>query len=101
MYRQGREALNRPYVGRDQMDGHRLVQNLSLIQKQMVPIARAVRPERNLLILGGPTAFLGNIETGKLFWIIKHLHEAESVTILFISHQLNEILEVYKNYTVV
>ena len=45
-YKQGREALDRLHIGRDQVDEHELVQNLSLAQKQMVLIAKAIRSER-------------------------------------------------------
>ena len=43
---------------------------------------------------------LSNTETEELFRIVKHLHETENIAILFISHRLNEILEVCENYTV-
>ena len=42
-YKQGREALDRLHIGRDQVDEHELVQNLSLAQKQMVLIAKATK----------------------------------------------------------
>ena len=100
VYKQGREALDRLHIGRDQVDEHELVQNLSLAQKQMVLIAKAIRSECNFLILDEPTAPLSNTETEELFRIVKHLHETENIAILFISHRLNEILEVCENYTV-
>ena len=99
-YKQGREALDRLHISREQVDEHELVQNLSLAQKQMVLIAKAIRSECNFLILDEPTAPLSNTETEELFRIVKHLHETENIAILFISHRLNEILEVCENYTV-
>ena len=66
----------------------------------MVLIAKAIRSECNFLILDEPTAPLSNTETEELFRIVKHLHETENIAILFISHRLNEILEVCENYTV-
>ena len=84
-YKQGREALDRLHIGRDQVDEHELVQNLSLAQKQMVLIAKAIRSECNFLILDEPTAPLSNTETEELFRIVKHLHETENIAILFIS----------------
>ncbi len=94
------EALDRLHISREQVDEHELVQNLSLAQKQMVLIAKAIRSECNFLILDEPTAPLSNTETEELFRIVKHLHETENIAILFISHRLNEILEVCENYTV-
>ena len=99
-YKQGRAALDRLHIGRDQVDEHELVQNLSLAQKQMVLIAKAIRSECNFLILDEPTAPLSNTETEELFRIVRHLHETENIAILFISHRLNEILEICGNYTV-
>ena len=99
-YKQGRAALDRLHIGRDQVDEHELVQNLSLAQKQMVLIAKSIRSECNFLILDEPTAPLSNTETEELFRIVRHLHETENIAILFISHRLNEILEICGNYTV-
>ena len=99
-YKQGRAALDRLHISRDQVDEHELVQNLSLAQKQMVLIAKAIRSECNFLILDEPTAPLSNTETEELFRIVQHLHKTENIAILFISHRLNEILEICENYTV-
>lgn len=99
-FKEGRAALDRLHIGRDQVDEHELVQNLSLAQKQMVLIAKAIRSSCNFLILDEPTAPLSNTETEELFRIVRHLHETENIAILFISHRLNEILEICENYTV-
>ena len=99
-YKQGRAALDRLHIGRDQINEHELVQNLSLAQKQMVLIAKAIRSECSFLILDEPTAPLSNTETEELFRVVRHLHETENIAILFISHRLNEILEICENYTV-
>lgn len=99
-FSQGRAALERLHIGHDQVDEHELVQNLSLAQKQMVLIAKAIRSECSFLILDEPTAPLSNTETAELFRIVRHLHETENIAILFISHRLNEILEICENYTV-
>ena len=82
------------------LDLDRPLRYLPLAQKQMVLIAKAIRSECNFLILDEPTAPLSNTETEELFRIVKHLHETENIAILFISHRLNEILEICGNYTV-
>lgn len=99
-YKQGRAALDRLHISREQIDEHTLVQNLSLAQKQMVLIAKAIRSECSFLILDEPTAPLSNTETEELFRVVRHLHETENVAIVFISHRLNEILEICEKYTV-
>lgn len=99
-YKEGRAALDRLHITREQIDEHELVQNLSLAQKQMVLIAKAIRSQCSFLILDEPTAPLSNTETEELFRVVRYLHDTENVAILFISHRLNEILEISENYTV-
>lgn len=77
-----------------------LVQDLSLAQKQMVLIARAIANECNFLILDEPTAPLSNTETQALFQLVKRLREDENVAIIFISHRINEIIQICDKYTV-
>lgn len=97
---EGRKALDRLHISRESVDERTLVQELSLAQKQMVLIAKAVRSQCSFLILDEPTAPLSNTETQELFRVVRHLHETENIAILFISHRLNEILEICENYTV-
>lgn len=77
-----------------------LVQDLSLAQKQMVLIARAIANECNFLILDEPTAPLSDTETAELFRLVKHLQETENIAIIFISHRINEIIQICESYTV-
>ncbi len=100
VYRKGREALDRLHITKEMIDEHELVQNLTLAQKQMVLIAKAICSSCRFLILDEPTAPLSNNETEELFRVVKHLHETEDMAIMFISHRLNEILEICEDYTV-
>lgn len=100
IYSDGREALDRLHISRKQIDEHTLVQNLTLAQKQMVLIAKAIRSECNFLILDEPTAPLSDTETKELFNVLRYLHETENIAIVFISHRLNEILEICQKYSV-
>lgn len=77
-----------------------LVQDLPLAQKQMVLIARAIQSECNFLILDEPTAPLSDTETKELFDLIRHLRETENLAVIFISHRLNEIIQICEKYTV-
>ena len=63
---------------------------LSLAQRQMVGIARALAAECRLLILDEPTASLSTRETEALFGAIRGL-KAQGVTVLYVSHRLEEI----------
>ena len=77
-----------------------LVQDLSLAQKQMILIARAIANECNFLILDEPTAPLSDTETAELFRLVKHLQETENIAIIFISHRIHEIIQICEKYTV-
>ena len=75
------------------------VERLSVAQKQMVEIARALSSESQLLIMDEPTAALADKEITRLFEIIKAL-QAKGVTIVYISHRLQEISEIGDRFTV-
>ncbi len=100
VYKEGRRALDRLHISRERINERDLVSKLSLADKQMVLIAKAIRRKCNFLILDEPTAPLSNQETKELFEVVNHLHKTENIAILFISHRLNEILEICESYTV-
>ncbi|MDN4527381.1 sugar ABC transporter ATP-binding protein [Fictibacillus fluitans] len=77
----------------------KLVSELTLAQKQMVLIARAVSAQCRFLILDEPTAPLSHSETNELFRIVREL-KAKDVGIVFISHRLPEIFEICDDITV-
>lgn len=77
-----------------------MVSDLSLAQKQMVLIARAVQGECNFLILDEPTAPLSTAETEKLFALVDHLIKTENIAVIFISHRLQEVLQICRSVTV-
>ena len=68
------------------------VARLSLAQQQMVEIAKALSFNSRLLILDEPTSSLPLAETGKLLKVIAGL-KAKGISVTFISHRLNEIVE--------
>lgn len=82
------------------IDTKELVQNLTLAQKQMVLIARAIAEESKFLILDEPTAPLSNTETHDLFRVVKDLAYNQNVGIVFISHRLPELFEICEEITV-
>ncbi|MEI6896341.1 MAG: sugar ABC transporter ATP-binding protein [Psychromonas sp.] len=67
-----------------------LIENLSVAEKQMVEIAKALVYDARVLIMDEPTTVLTNIEVNVLFTLIDKL-KAQGVTILFISHKLKEV----------
>ena len=97
MRRRAKEVLDRLHIN---VNVRTLVQDLSLAQKQMVLIARAIVNECNFLILDEPTAPLSDSETAELFRLVRHLQETENIAIIFISHRIHEILQICQKYTV-
>ena len=69
------------------------VRTLSLAEMQLVEIAKAVSSDVKILILDEPTAPLTNRETEVLFNIVRKSKE-KGVSIIYISHRLEEIFEI-------
>jgi ribose transport system ATP-binding protein len=66
------------------------VSRLSVAKKQIIEIAKAVASETDIIIMDEPTAALSESEIERLFTIIKRLRE-KGVTVIYISHRLDEI----------
>lgn len=75
------------------------VDELTLSEKQMVLIGRAIEQKCSLLILDEPTAPLSNKETEELFRVVNEL-KASGVGVIFISHRLPEIFEICDDITI-
>ncbi|MCC8065610.1 MAG: sugar ABC transporter ATP-binding protein [Clostridiales bacterium] len=76
-----------------------LVSTLTLAEKQMVVIARAIMQNCKFLILDEPTAPLSQKETETLFDLVRKLKKM-GCGIIFISHRLNELFEICEDITV-
>jgi len=72
---------------------------LSMAQRQLVEIARALRTESRTLILDEPTSSLGAHDVGRLMRIVKRT-VAAGVGIVFVSHRLDEVREIADRVTV-
>lgn len=97
MKKRAQEVLNRLHI---KVSPNKMVQNLTLAEKQMVLIARAIQSDCNFLILDEPTAPLSDTETTELFKLVNHLRKTENIAIIFISHRINEIVQICDQYTV-
>ncbi len=69
------------------------VMNLSVGQKQIVEIARALSRGTNVIIMDEPNSALTDKETQALFKIIRQLKE-RGITILYVSHRLEEVFSI-------
>jgi ribose transport system ATP-binding protein len=75
------------------------ISTLSVADKQMIEIAKAISRDARVLIMDEPTAVLSVGETQTLFEQIRRL-TARGVAVAFISHKLNEIMELAARVTV-
>ncbi|MDX2248491.1 MAG: sugar ABC transporter ATP-binding protein [Bacteroidia bacterium] len=75
------------------------VSQLSIGKKQMVEIARALIAEAQIVIMDEPTSSLAAEDTQTLFRAIRRLKE-RGISVLYISHFLEEIKEICDRYTV-
>jgi len=82
-----------------EIDPRKKVVNLSVADKQIIEIARAVYKNSKLIVMDEPTAALSNEATEKLFEIINSCQK-QGVSILYISHRLEEIFEITDRVTV-
>lgn len=70
-----------------------LMKNLSVSQMQMVEIAKAISYNAKVIVMDEPTSSLTENEVKKLFEIINQL-KSEGVSIIYISHKMEEILKI-------
>jgi simple sugar transport system ATP-binding protein len=75
------------------------VENISVGQQQRVEILKALYRRADILILDEPTAVLTPQEAQELFGILRTLVR-EGMSVIFISHKLNEVLELADRVTV-
>lgn len=73
--------------------------DLSVAEKQMVAICRALMFNAKLIIMDEPTTALTKKEVKALFKVILQL-KAQNISILFVSHKLDEVFEISERFTV-
>ena len=89
IYKMAAEHLQN--IGID-IEPHSLVGKLSVSERQFVEIAKALSFQARIIIMDEPTTTLTTEETKRLFEIINRL-KSTGVTVLYISHKLDEIME--------
>jgi len=96
MYSDSEQVLKK--VGLD-VDPEMKVSELAVAEQQLVEIAKALLAEARILILDEPTAVLSKEEVKRLFQIMRDLKN-EDKSLIFVSHRLDEILEIADVITV-
>jgi len=96
MYAQAANLLQRLGVS---LDLGKPVGELTVASQQMVEIAKALSQNADLIVMDEPSAILAGHELEQLFKIIQSLI-AQGVTIIYISHRLDEVFEIASEVTV-
>ncbi|AZC12339.1 sugar ABC transporter ATP-binding protein [Microbacterium sp. ABRD28] len=75
------------------------VEHLSVADRQLIAICRALVGEARVLIMDEPTTALTHTEVDRLFAIVRRLQE-RGVAVVFVSHKLDEVLSISQHVTV-
>ena len=73
---------------------------ISVAQRQMVEIGKAIAREARIVVLDEPSAVLGDIELDRLFATIRDLSRSHGVSFVYITHRLKELYEICDEVTV-
>ena len=97
MYENAKRELER--FGLGHIDPSEQMVSLTMAEQQMVEIMRCILANPKILILDEPTSSLNDDEIKRLMNLLKELRD-QGITILFISHKLNEIKEISDRVTI-
>ncbi|MCL2578656.1 MAG: sugar ABC transporter ATP-binding protein [Oscillospiraceae bacterium] len=97
IHKNARELLDS--IG-SKIDTHKMVSDLSAAEKQMVEISKALSFNSKLIIMDEPSSSLTADELKQLFVLIGDLRK-KGVTIIYISHKLDEIFELCDTVTII
>ena len=86
-------------LGFGNISANKIVSELSVAHQQVVEICKALVRESSVLILDEPTAVLASREVEQLFKLLRELR-AKGVSIIYISHRLEEIFQLTDRITV-
>src|SRR6185437_9808767 len=86
-------------VGLDRLRPEQPLAELSIGERQLVEIARALSQNARLVILDEPTATLSDAEAGHVFAAIRRV-AARGCAVIYVSHRLAEVLELCDTVTV-
>ncbi len=81
------------------VDENALISSLSIADKQMVEIAKAISRDARIVFMDEPTAVLSREETNFLFKQVRKLRD-QGTSFVFVSHKLDEVMELTDRVTV-
>ena len=82
------------------IDPNTIVSDLTVAKMQLCEIAKALSLESKILLLDEPTSSLSPQDTKNLFILLKRLVAEQDVSIVFVSHKLEEVFEICDEVTV-
>ncbi len=94
--RRAYEAMDRVAM---RVDPYATVRDLSISQRQLIEIARALSDNAKLIIMDEPNSSLSQSETEHLFKVIETL-QAQGIAIIYVSHKIEEVLRISDRITV-
>jgi ribose transport system ATP-binding protein len=97
LYAQTKNILEE--LGFGNISPSKTVEDLPVAYQQIVEICKALSRNSKILVLDEPTAVLSTMETEQLFKLLKKL-KSDGVTIIYISHRMNEIFALCDRATV-
>ena len=80
------------------VDPNAAVRDLTISQRQMIEIARALSVNAKLIIMDEPNSSLSGTETERLFAVIETL-KARDIAIIYVSHKIDEVLRISDRIT--
>jgi simple sugar transport system ATP-binding protein len=83
-----------------EIDLDALVADLPVAERQITAIARGLAAEARLIFMDEPTASLTRAEVDRLLAIVARL-QADGIAVVFVSHRLDEVVEIAERVTVV
>jgi ribose transport system ATP-binding protein len=96
MLRESREILRG--LG-SELNPSELMENLTVAEKQLVEIAKAIRKKAKILVMDEPTSALPEKDVMNLYKVMRKLRD-DGVLIIYISHRMEEIFEITDTVTV-
>ena len=82
-----------------EIDPHHLMSELSISQRQLVEIAKALSIRARLIIMDEPNSSLSETESERLFTVISSL-KSRGVSVIYVSHKIEEVLRIADRITV-
>ena len=82
------------------IDPNTVVSELTVAKMQLCEIAKALSLKAKILLLDEPTSSLSPKEAENLFWLLRKIVRDEGVSIVFVSHKLEEVFNICDDVTV-